>query len=141
MKPRTSCSCILGVVAIAGGWYFGTAQQPSGTDRASNAGKLMFPDLAPQAGQNAARDRDRPPGQDHRPSSNTAMTWGLEDRGGYVVQPGKLRGMLTALTELRLVEPRTTDPTEYNRLGLEDPTGRTAGIQPAAACSMPQASR
>src|SRR6202012_1415149 len=31
-----------------------------------------------------------------------------------------------ALTELRLVEPRTTDPAEFSRLGLEDPTGKTA---------------
>ncbi len=52
-------------------------------------------------------------------------TWGLEDRGGYRVQPSKLRGMLTALTELRLVEPRTADPSQFSRLGLEDPNGTT----------------
>ena len=34
--------------------------------------------------------------------------------------------MLTALTELRLVEPRTKDPAEFSRLGLEDPNGKTA---------------
>jgi hypothetical protein len=37
------------------------------------------------------------------------------------VQETKLRGMLTGLTELRLAEPRTTDPTEFGRLGLDDP--------------------
>ena len=52
-------------------------------------------------------------------------TWGLADRGGYVVQASKLRGMLTALTELRLVEQRTSDPEQFNRLGLEDPNGKT----------------
>jgi hypothetical protein len=51
--------------------------------------------------------------------------WGLADRGGYVVQPSKLRGMLTGLTELRLVEQRTTDPEQFGRLGLEDPNGKT----------------
>ena len=50
--------------------------------------------------------------------------WGLADRGGYPVQASKLRGMLTALTELRLVEPRTTDPAQFSRLGLEDPNGK-----------------
>ncbi len=124
MKPRTLLILvILGVIAIAGGWYFGTAEQPTG-QQAFNAGKLMFPDLAPQL-QNAARIEIVHQGK------TTAIvkhgdTWGLEDRGGYVVQPGKLRGMLTALTELRLVEPRTTDPAEFNRLGLEDPNGKTA---------------
>ena len=52
--------------------------------------------------------------------------WGLVDRGGYPVQETKLRGMLTALTELRLVEPRTTDPAQFSRLGLEDPNGKDA---------------
>ena len=30
--------------------------------------------------------------------------------------------MLTALTELRLMEPRTSDPTQFSRLGVEDPS-------------------
>ncbi len=70
--------------------------------------RLMFPDLAPQL-QNAARVEIS-----HQDKTTTIAkhgdTWGSADRGGYVVQPSKLRGMLTALTELRLVEPRTTDP-------------------------------
>ena len=32
--------------------------------------------------------------------------------------------MLTALTELRLVEPRTADPKQYAILGVEDPTAK-----------------
>ena len=68
----------------------------------------MFPDLAPQL-QDAARIEIT-----HQ-DKTTAIArhgdaWGLVDRGGYPVQASKLRGMLTALTELRLVEPRTTDP-------------------------------
>ena len=39
----------------------------------------------------------------------------------YPVQEAKLRAMLTALTELRLAEPRTSDPAEFSRLGLDDP--------------------
>ena len=83
----------------------------------------MFPDLAPKL-QDAARIEITHQGK------TTAIvkhgdTWGLEDRGGYVVQASKLRGMLTALTELRLVEQRTTDPEQFNRLGLEDPNGKT----------------
>ena len=83
----------------------------------------MFPDLAPKL-QDAARIEIT-----HQ-SKTTAIekhgdTWGLVDRGGYVVQASKLRGMLTALTELRLVEQRTSDPEQFNRLGLEDPNGKT----------------
>ena len=54
MRPRTLIMLVvLGVIAIAGGWYFGTAEEPS-EQQSFNAGKLMFPDLAPQL-QDAAR--------------------------------------------------------------------------------------
>ncbi|MGP0001417.1 MAG: DUF4340 domain-containing protein, partial [Acetobacteraceae bacterium] len=124
MRPRTLLALVaIGIVAIVGGWYFGTAQQP-GEQRAYNQGRLMFPGLA-QKLQDAARVEISHQGK------TTAIvkhgdTWGLEDRGGYAVQASKLRGMLTALTELRLVEQRTADPEQFSRLGLEDPNGKTA---------------
>lgn len=123
MKPRTLIALVvLGILAIAAGWYFGTAQKP-GEQQAYNTGKLMFPDLAPKL-PNAARIEITHQGK------VTAIVkhgdaWGLEDRDGYAVQPGKLRGMLTALTELRLVEQRTSDPKEFSRLGVEDPNDKT----------------
>jgi Domain of unknown function (DUF4340) len=123
MRPRTLIALVvIGIVAVAGGWYFGTGQQ-QGSQQAYDAGKLMFPDLAPKL-QDAARIEITHQG------NTTAIAkhgdnWGLVDRGGYIVQPGKLRGMLTALTELRLIEPRTTDPDQFSRLGLEDPNGKT----------------
>ena len=128
-SPHALALVVIGVLAVAGGWYFGTAQQP-GEQQAYNGGKLMFPDLAPKL-QDAARIEITHQGK------TTAIVkhgdaWGLEDRGGYVVQASKLRGMLTALTELRLVEQRTTDPEQFNRLGLEDPNGKDRNIEPAA---------
>lgn len=122
MRPRTLLVLVvLGCLAVAGGWYFGTAQQPNG-QQAFNAGRLMFPDLAPRL-QEAARIEIT-----HQDKTTAIArhdgTWGLVDRGGYPVQGAKLRGMLTALTELRLVEPRTTDPAQFSRLGLEDPNGK-----------------
>jgi hypothetical protein len=125
MKTRTLISLVvLGCLAIGAGWYFGVAQEPR-EQQSYNTGKLMFPDLA-QHLQDATRVEIMHQGK------TTAIvkhgdSWGLEDRGGYVVQPSKLRGMLTALTELRLVAPRTSNPAEFSRLGLEDPNGKTAG--------------
>jgi hypothetical protein len=122
MKPRTLLALVvIGVLAVAGGWYFGTAEEPGGRQGYS-AGTLMFPDLAAKL-QDAARIEITH--QDKTTSiARHGDAWGLEDRGGYVVQQAKLRGMLTALTELRLVEPRTADPAQFNRLGLEDPKGK-----------------
>ena len=87
--------------------------------RSVDTGKLMFPDLAPKLKQATKIEVDAP-GQDdgHREArGRRAGRWGLADRGGYPVQETKLRGMLTALTELRLVEPRTSDPARIRRLG------------------------
>lgn len=122
--PRTLIALvIIGILAVAGGWYFGTRETP-GEQQSYNGGRLMFPDLAPKL-KDAARIEIV-----HQDKTTTIArhddTWGLADRGGYVVQASKLRGMLTALTELRLVEPRTTDPAQFSRLGLEDPAGKTA---------------
>jgi hypothetical protein len=124
MRPRTLIALVvIGVLAVTGGWYFGTRQEP-GEQQSYSGGKLMFADLAPKL-QDAARIEIV-----HQDNTTTIAkhddTWGLVDRGGYPVQASKLRGMLTALTELRLVEPRTTDPAQFSRLGLEDPKEKAA---------------
>jgi hypothetical protein len=122
MKTRTLIVlCVLGVLSLAGGWYFGPAQEPSELSSVTR-GTLMFPDLtAKLAG--AARVEITHQGTTitlARKGDKTESPWGLLQRDMYPVQVAKLRGMLTALTELRLVEPRTSDPTLYSRLGLED---------------------
>jgi hypothetical protein len=84
----------------------------------------MFPDLAPKL-KDATKIEVLHQGKTMSIVLQNGQ-WGLTDRGGYRVQEGKLRGMLTALTELRLVEPRTSDPAEFSRLGVEDPAEPTS---------------
>jgi hypothetical protein len=119
MRPKTLLAlAVAGVVAVAGGWYFGAATTP--TQLVSvDTGKLMFPDLAPKL-QAATKIEVVHQGKTLA-IEKQAERWGVAERGGYKVQDSKLRGMLTALTELRLVEPRTTDPAQFGRLGVEDP--------------------
>ena len=124
MTPRmTGLLAALAVVAAGGGWWFGARPMPGGVT-ATQTGGLAFPGLAPKLAQASrievthqattlvvARDGDR---------------WGLADRGGYPVQGSKVRELTSGLAELRLVEPRTSDPAEYGRLGVDDATGKTA---------------
>lgn len=124
MKPRTGLALlVVGLIVLAAGWYFGPAQLP-GAAQSIFAGKLMFPGLAEhlqaateiqimQQGKTTAIDK-------------RGTEWGLADRGGYPVAAEKLREMLTALTELRLVDPRTSNPSEFARLGLENPEEKDA---------------
>ncbi len=126
MTPRTLVILvILGVVAIAGGWYFGIDTLPT-NQRSADAGKLMFPDLAPrlqQATKIEVVHQGKPTVIEQREVGDQ-VRWGLADRGGYPVQETKLRAMLTALTELRLVEQRTADPAQFATLGVEDPNAK-----------------
>lgn len=122
MTPRSLVILVvLGVLALAGGWYFGIATLPS-EQRSADAGRLMFPDLAPrlqQATKIEVVHQGKPMVIEKREVAGH-VRWGLADRDGYPVQEIKLRSMLTALTELRLVDQRTADPTQFATLGVED---------------------
>ena len=109
---------LLAAVALAGGWYFGVARQPA-PQEAMDQGRLLFPGLTA-----TLKDTRRIEITSKGKTTVIALkdgVWGLPDRGGYRVLDTKLRGMLTTLTELRLVEPRTANPQDYKRLGVEDP--------------------
>ena len=108
-----------GGLALAAGWYFGVATVPN--EQTSIAqGTLLFPGLTPKLA--AARRIEIT----FREKTTTLVlkdgVWCLADRGFYPVPEDKARGLLTALTEIRLSEPRTSDPAAFARLGLEDPT-------------------
>lgn len=125
MKPITVVVlAVFGVLALGGGWYFGIRTEPAEQTQIASDG-LMFPGLAAKLASvakleiahqgNTLTIEKRPDGQ-----------WGIASMHDYPVQESKLRGLLTGLTELRLSEPRTRNPAEFPRLGVEDPNGKTA---------------
>jgi hypothetical protein len=126
IRPRVLVIlCLLGALSLAGGWYFGIALEPS-QQGGIPTGTLMFPGLAPKLAD-ATRIEITHQGTTMtlaRKGDKPEAPWGLVQRGMYPVQSSKLRSMLTALTELRLVEPRTSDPALYGRLGLADATDK-----------------
>ena len=121
MRPTTvAVLAVLGVIALAGGWYFGPGSTP-GEQTAIPGGALMFPNLAPKL-KDAAKIEVVHQGKTLTLERRPDGAWGIASLHDYPVQEGKLRGMLTALTEIRLTEPRTSDPTQFPRLGLQDPS-------------------
>jgi hypothetical protein len=124
MRPRTTLALIvIAIVSLFAGWEFGLRTEPPG--QASVApGTLAFPGLAEKL-QTASRVEITHQRQTLA-ITNVGGKWGLPDRGGYPVLQDRLRELLTGLTELRITEPRTSNPTEYARLGVEDPQSPTA---------------
>ncbi|HEX4365671.1 MAG TPA: DUF4340 domain-containing protein [Rhodopila sp.] len=122
MRVRTVGLLVaLAVIAIVGGWYFGSATMP-GEQTTVARGKLMFPGLTPELPQ-VARIEITHQGKQTVIEKRADGGWGVASMHDYPVQEAKLRGLLTGLTELRLAEPRTKDPSEFSRLGVDDATG------------------
>jgi len=120
MKARTSLILVvLAVLVLGAGWVLGLAPGGGG-QTAIAAGTPVFPDLASKLAT-AARIEVVHQGQTLHIDSKDGH-WGLADKAGYPVQADKLRAFFTGLADLRLTEPRTSDPSEYNRLGVEDPS-------------------
>jgi hypothetical protein len=112
---------VLGAAAVAGGWYFGARTTP-GEQTTLAGGTLMFPGLASKL-PGVAHVEITHQGKQTVIEKRSDGGWGVASMHDYPVQEAKLRGMLTGLTELRLTEPRTSDPAEFGRLGVDDPNG------------------
>ncbi len=120
MKQRTTLIlAAVGVVALGAAWQFGIRAVPSARQEVA-AGTLVFPGLAARLGQ-VARIEVTSKGRTLALVPKDGR-WGLADRDAFPVQGDKLRELLTGLTELRITEPRTSDPAQYGRLGVEDPS-------------------
>ena len=120
MQQRTSLIlAAVAVIAVGGAWQFGIRAIPSSAPEAV-AGGLVFPGLAAKLGQVARIEIQGKGAVLGIVQANGK--WGLADRAGFPVQQDKLRELLTGLTELRLSEARTSDPEQYSRLGVEDPS-------------------
>ena len=82
-------------------------------------GGLAFPNLAQRLGAAATIEVKKADGT--LVIKRDGERWVLPEKGGYPVRPEKVRELLVGLTELRLLEPRTADAAQLNRLGLDDP--------------------
>lgn len=121
MKLGTaSALLLLGVITIGAS----VVLQPRPTAEPAGAGQLMFPGLEATLPQVTRLEVTGGAGNG-KPRTSTLVLqngqWGIAERGGYPAQPQKLREVFTGLGELKLLEPRTADPTLFGRLGVDDP--------------------
>ena len=53
--------------------------------------------------------------------------WGIVERDNYPADVSKVRRLLLALSDAKVVEEKTSNPANYARLGVEDPQNAAAG--------------
>ncbi len=56
----------------------------------------------------------------------TGTGWGMKDRAKYPVHFDKVKTALVGLSELKLLEAKTGDPSRYKRLEVEEPDAKEA---------------
>ena len=88
-------------------------------------GEPVLPALANRVGDIAAIRLEQA-GRSLTLKRGDGDAWGIEERGGYPVRPEKVRQLLLALGEARLVEPKTRAADKYALLELDDPAGKDA---------------
>ena len=127
MRTRTTAILVvLGAVVLALGFVFGSL--PREQPRQTAQGTLLFPGLTPRLADAAQVEITHKASTLHlrRAGSDAAPVWTVAERNFYPAQQDKVHELLAGLTELRLEEPRTSDPAGYARLGVEDPAGKDA---------------
>lgn len=117
---------LLGGAAIAtiGGAYLLKPQNEA--EGVFVPGTLAFPDLAPKLAN--ARKIELTRHNQATTLERDGDNWRIEQSGGYPARVERIRELLTGLTELRLVEERTSDPARQAEIGVDDPSreGSTA---------------
>jgi hypothetical protein len=119
MKPRNSLVLLfLGALALAAG-FFVQENREQAAITTSATGQLAFPDLASRIASVARIEI-----ADHTKTlqlTRAGDRWVLPEHGDFPALAARAHALLAALTELRLVEARTSNPADFARLGLTAP--------------------
>jgi hypothetical protein len=125
MSPKRFVSLLVAaLVAIAGAMYLSSLRH---LDR-DDSGKPLLPSLEASLDEitdiRLRKAESKPFATLHRQSPGH---WVLAERDGYAADLGKIRRLLLALGEAKVVEGKTANPASYDILGVEDVGRPNAG--------------
>lgn len=118
MKPATlGILAGLTIVVIGGAWYSRGARD----DSASTSGlpDKLFPELTKRVNDVAALEIAK--GKDVVTLAKQDALWTLANRGGYPVDFEKVKQTVMAVANLKVIEAKTKNPEQYEKLDLQDP--------------------
>ena len=115
MKTRTlSILTVVTLLVIVAAVFFAREKQ----DGIPSGGALLFPDL--KARLNEVKEISIQ-SKDARVTVTRQETfWGVNEKHGYRAAMDKVRGFLIGLAELTILEPKTSNPELYGKLGLQE---------------------
>lgn len=93
----------------------------AGNDDSDAGGELLFPHLKGEINDVTNVTITRHGEDEPTVVSRVEQGWIIASRDGYAADVGKLRELLLALADARLVERKTSNPELYERLGIRDP--------------------
>lgn len=85
-----------------------------------SSGDLLFPELKSLI-NNVDKLLIEAPGEEGVTISNATGTWSVMNRSDYPASVGKIREVLMALADARILEEKTSNPERYSALGVTAP--------------------
>lgn len=85
------------------------------------SGELLLPGFGPVANNTASITIQGPEGSDAVTLQRVDEQWLVSSHDSYLADIGKLRQLVIALAEARILEEKTSDPALYEKLGVDDP--------------------
>lgn len=129
MKPATTIALIAlaGLAVVAALWATNsgsktaspTAPTADGTSTSPGGGRRFLPSLESKI--NSVGEIVVKRAAFEFTVHKVGDTWRLKDRGDYPVKPEVVREVVIGLAELREMEPKTSRPEMYSKIGVDDP--------------------
>lgn len=124
MKPRTLVAFAAVTLVLLAGAVWSIVNQRGNTVLATG-GDPVFPALKADINKAAEIDLEWSAGK--FTIKRADKKWVLEQREGYPVPFDRVRSALVSLAELKYLEPKTKEPSRYDRLWVEDITPKAKG--------------
>lgn len=103
------------LLAVAVGAYTKRA-----TEHLAQAPSELYPGLRHRVNDIAFIRISGPKGEFHVELIDGA--WRMREKGGYPIRTERIRAAVTTLSDLKVIEPKTSKPENYHLIGVQDPS-------------------
>jgi len=132
---RLTLLSLVALIVIAGAVWIGFARKPS-----AELSAALYPALKGQLSKVTAVQIFQSSDQPIVEATRTETGWHLRQRNGYAADAGKINALLLNLESAKLREEKTSNPANYEILGVQDKGVQDKGFQDKAVQDVAAAS-